>query len=177
MLDSQTMQGLWIWNARNISLSRPFKNDLKGIKNPFQFINWQWIHIWLRNLLVKVCRIPRVKNSSALEPYQQSKKMQFIHLPAKEDLSQVSYQNTNRSSILTLHNDRIFWKNLIENNELVFKNGIINIQYVGYNGARKDIGNIPSHFGPKWRLVHTYVGFKICYHMLPCELKSIAKEV
>ena len=33
--------------------------------------------------------------------------------------------------------DRIFWKNLLENKEMVFKNGVKNIQAVGYNGARR----------------------------------------
>ena len=42
----------------------------------------------------------------------------------------------NRSWILTVHKDRIFWKNLLENKEMVFKNGVINIEAAGYNGAR-----------------------------------------
>ena len=42
---------------------------------------------------------------------------------------------TNRSWILTIHKDRIFRKNLLENKEMVFKNGVKNIQTVGYNGA------------------------------------------
>ena len=32
--------------------------------------------------------------------------------------------------------DRIFWKKLLENKELVFKNGVKNIQAAAYNGAR-----------------------------------------
>jgi hypothetical protein len=42
----------------------------------------------------------------------------------------------NRSWILTVHNDKIFWKNLLENKEMVLKNGVKNIQAVGYNGTR-----------------------------------------
>ena len=41
--------------------------------------------------------------------------------------------------------DRIFWKNLLENKEMVFKNGVKNIQTAGYNGAptiNKRHGNI-----------------------------------
>ena len=30
----------------------------------------------------------------------------------------------------------IFWKNLLENKEMVFKNGVTNIQAAGYNGVR-----------------------------------------
>ena len=41
----------------------------------------------------------------------------------------------NRSWILTIHKDRIFWKNLLENKEMVFKNGVKNIQAAGYNGG------------------------------------------
>ena len=43
---------------------------------------------------------------------------------------------TNRSWILAIDNDRIFWKNLLENKEMVFKNEVKNIQTMGYNGAR-----------------------------------------
>ena len=32
--------------------------------------------------------------------------------------------------------DKIFWKNLFENKEMDFKNGVKNIQAAGYNGAR-----------------------------------------
>jgi hypothetical protein len=39
---------------------------------------------------------------------------------------------TNRSGILTLHNDRISGKNLLENKEMDFKNWVENIQAAGY---------------------------------------------
>ena len=42
----------------------------------------------------------------------------------------------NRSWILTIHKDRILWKNLLENKEMDFKNGVKNIPAAGYNGAR-----------------------------------------
>ena len=42
----------------------------------------------------------------------------------------------NRSWKLTIHKDRTFWKNLLENKEMVFKNGVKNIQTTSYNGAR-----------------------------------------
>ena len=42
----------------------------------------------------------------------------------------------NRSWILRIHKDRIFWKNLLENKEMNFKNEVKNIQAAGYNGAR-----------------------------------------
>jgi hypothetical protein len=42
------------------------------------------------------------------------------------------------SWILTIHKDRIFWKkNLLENKEMVFKNGVKHIQAAGYNGVHK----------------------------------------
>ena len=43
---------------------------------------------------------------------------------------------TNRSWILTIHKDKIFWKNLLENKEMVFKNRVKNIQAAAYNGFR-----------------------------------------
>ena len=44
---------------------------------------------------------------------------------------------TNRSWILTIIKVRIFWKNLLENKEMVSKNWVKNIQAEGYNGARR----------------------------------------
>ena len=41
-----------------------------------------------------------------------------------------------RSWILTIGKDRIFWKKLLENKEIDFKNGVENIQAAGNNGAR-----------------------------------------
>ena len=35
-----------------------------------------------------------------------------------------------------MHKDRIFPKNLLENKEIDFKNGVKNIQTTGYTGAR-----------------------------------------
>ena len=46
---------------------------------------------------------------------------------------------TNRSWILTIHKDRIFWENLLENKEMVFKNGVKNIQTAGYNWTRTQL--------------------------------------
>jgi hypothetical protein len=46
---------------------------------------------------------------------------------------------TNRSWILAIHKNRIFWKNLLENKEIVFKNGVKNIQAIAYNAAPKVI--------------------------------------
>ena len=36
----------------------------------------------------------------------------------------------------TIDKEIIFWKNLFENKEMVFKNGVKNIQTAAYNGAR-----------------------------------------
>ena len=41
-----------------------------------------------------------------------------------------------RSRILTINKDRIFWKNLLGNKEMVFQNGIKSIQAAAYNDAR-----------------------------------------
>ena len=41
----------------------------------------------------------------------------------------------NRSWILTIHKDRIFWKNLLEKMFFTFKMWLKNIQTSGYNGA------------------------------------------
>ena len=35
-----------------------------------------------------------------------------------------------------IHKDRIFWKNLIKNKEMVFGDGVKNIQAAAYNGER-----------------------------------------
>jgi hypothetical protein len=42
----------------------------------------------------------------------------------------------NRSWILAIHKDRIFWKNLLEKTFLASKKWVKNIQTAGYNGAR-----------------------------------------
>ena len=41
---------------------------------------------------------------------------------------------TSRSWIQAIHKDKIFWNNLLKNKEMVFENGVKNIQ--AYNGAR-----------------------------------------
>ena len=43
---------------------------------------------------------------------------------------------TSRSWIQAIHKDRIFWKNLLKNKEMVFENGVKNIQVAVYDGAR-----------------------------------------
>ena len=43
---------------------------------------------------------------------------------------------TSRSWIQAIHKDRIFWKNLLKNKEMVFEIGVKNIQAAAYNGAR-----------------------------------------
>ena len=41
-----------------------------------------------------------------------------------------------RSWIQAIHKDKNFWKNLLKNKEMVFENGVKNIQAAAYNGAR-----------------------------------------
>ena len=43
---------------------------------------------------------------------------------------------TSRSWIQAIHKDKNFWKNLLKNKEMVFENGVKNIQAAAYNGAR-----------------------------------------
>ena len=43
---------------------------------------------------------------------------------------------TNQSRIVTMYKDRIFCKKFLESKEMVFQNGVVNIQAAGYNGAR-----------------------------------------
>ena len=43
---------------------------------------------------------------------------------------------TSRSWIQAIHEEIIFWKNLLKNKEIVFENGVKNIQAAAYNGAR-----------------------------------------
>ena len=44
---------------------------------------------------------------------------------------------TNCSWILTIHKNRIFWKNIFESKDMEFKNGAKNIQAPGYNSAHR----------------------------------------
>ena len=46
-----------------------------------------------------------------------------------------SWLLTNRSWTLTIHKDRILWKKLLGNKEMVFKIGVKNLTAAGYNGA------------------------------------------
>ena len=41
-----------------------------------------------------------------------------------------------RSWLQAIHKDRIFLKTLLKNKEMVFENGVKNIQAAAYNGAR-----------------------------------------
>ena len=41
-----------------------------------------------------------------------------------------------RSWIQAIHKDRIFWKNLLKNQKMVFGNGVKNMQAAAYNGVR-----------------------------------------
>ena len=41
-----------------------------------------------------------------------------------------------RSWIQAIHKDRIFWKNLPKNKEMVFENGVKNLKAAAHNGAR-----------------------------------------
>ena len=41
-----------------------------------------------------------------------------------------------RSWILNVHKARILWKNILENKEMAFKNGVVNLQAAGYNCTR-----------------------------------------
>jgi len=56
----------------------------------------------------------------------------FIHFP----LSYCTRAIISRSWIQAIHKDRIFWKNLLKNKEIVFENGVKNIQAAAYNSAR-----------------------------------------
>ena len=42
---------------------------------------------------------------------------------------------TSRSWIQAIHKDRIFWKNLPKNKEMVFENGVKNLKAAAHNGA------------------------------------------
>ena len=44
---------------------------------------------------------------------------------------------TSCSWVLIIYKDRIYWKNLVENKEIVFKNGIISIQALCYMSQSK----------------------------------------
>ena len=46
-----------------------------------------------------------------------------------------------RSWIQAIHKDRIFWKNLLKNKEMVLENGVKNIQAAAYNGPRTILDN------------------------------------
>ena len=68
----------------------------------------------------------------------------------------------NRSWTLTIHNEKNFWKSLLENKEMGFKNGVKNIQAAGYNGARtvfekatKNWQNLSWFIGPEFSLYNS----------------------
>ena len=42
---------------------------------------------------------------------------------------------TSHSWIQAIHKDRIFWKKLLKNKEMVFENGVKNVQAAAYNGV------------------------------------------
>ena len=50
--------------------------------------------------------------------------------------------------------DRIFWKNLLENKEMVFKYGVKNIQTASYDGAHTVYKTSPSSPFPvnEWQI-------------------------
>ena len=48
----------------------------------------------------------------------------------------ISRSITSRSWIQAIHKDRILLKNLLKNKDMVFENGVRNIQAAAYNGAR-----------------------------------------
>ena len=50
--------------------------------------------------------------------------------------SQLPYARHHNPLLNTNPKDRMFWKKLLEHKEMDFKNGVINIQAEGYNGAR-----------------------------------------
>ena len=59
----------------------------------------------------------------------------------------------NRSWIITIHKDKIFWKNLLEKTFLASKKWVKNIQTAGYNGAytvlkrKSELNPIPTGKG------------------------------
>jgi hypothetical protein len=65
----------------------------------------------------------------------------------------------NRSRILTIHKDRIFFKNLLEKKEMVFQNGVKSIQAAAYNGARMVLY---LEFGSADEVCSIDLGLKIC---------------
>ena len=62
----------------------------------------------------------------------------LIHIPYARHHNPLLIRN--RSWILTIHKALIFWKNLLENKEITFQNGVESIQAAAYNGARTVYG-------------------------------------
>ena len=66
--------------------------------------------------------------------------------------------------ILTIHKDRNFCKNLLENKEMVFKNGVKNIQAAAYNGAHTVVEVI----------IKSYAYFSLFVSITECAPKAIS---
>ena len=63
-----------------------------------------------------------------------SYKLQSLHIPYSCHYNPLLI--TNRSWILTIRKDRVFWKKSLKNKEMDFKNGVKNVQTAGYNSER-----------------------------------------
>ena len=83
-----------------------------------------------------------------------------------------------------IHKDKKFWKNLLKNKEIVFENGVRNIQAAAYNGARTvlrkpfpSFAKSPSPTSPNKRigsnlctsekLTYFYMILKIARNVIP----------
>ena len=57
-----------------------------------------------------------------------------------------------------MHKSKNFWKNLLENKEIVFKNGVKKVQAVAYNGA------LPSTNSAILTKYPTFEAVFACFH-------------
>ena len=96
---------------------------------------------WLRMASVSVLHFMterQIWHSTYIQISLLSVNLMFTHY--KFNIPYARHHNllllTNHSWILTVYKDRIFWKNLLENNEMDYKNRVRNIQTAGYNSVR-----------------------------------------
>ena len=107
-------------NFLNIAEHR--QTSLNITKHHWPLINQKMKNItkqcWLLMINYQMCQISL--NVAKHLPYARHHKLLLI---------------TSLSWIQAIHKDRIFWKNLLKNKEMVFGNGVKNIQATGYNGV------------------------------------------
>ena len=149
-ITSKTFTKLFIVSGSFLSFPFPL-NPFMGLLFHSMYI-WCGLHARLQynnwiNLMLTI-----VVNWHAVLIHWCSWVIEFV---PKYGFQQIPWLETTLYSKQYIHKDRILWKNLIENKEIVLKNGVKNIQTTGYNGARTVV-----------RFLHCTNTVKFYFHLL-----------